>query len=1354
MEIATIVTISLNAIFALCIILGFLWGFKRGLKRSAMRIAFIVGCLILAFFIAMPVANSIVNIDVSSVYTYTDSDGIVHKTLSDIISSAVTNISTDIKDAYNNSESLRALIDALPQMIVQSIVFVVLFWLLKILTWPIFAVLANALWGKKKTSKAREGQQKTIQNGRVIENGKVRPASKKKEKKHRWMGAVIGTLQGCLIAFFTLLPIAGFSSIVQNIDKQASVSATTKEDDEENELKPLGQMLRESLGDDAMNSLTAYENSALGVICGWTDVDGFAFDVQTSAKVNGKTTNLRKEINALSNAYNEASKIKSFDLSKMDFDTIKKLFDYLVSSPSLSSIADELMPHYINKVINESKGINSTVKEFLKMYVDAYGTPKIDELRSDIEHICTAMKIIQSNDIFAYFENAQKFDIDEFVKIIEAKDGKNPLRDIFAEITQSTTTQKLLQTFINYGLKSLGDEISDATNKEITVKTVTFDNVNWDNVREEVPSILNSSITVYKSYKNSTETSETNKVLSINFKYIGEILQLFASSSLLDDAFDSAMDILDQYDDYSKYIDFGSMKKDVDFVKEMTYVQNSVDALRSVGALTYFNTGSTMKVEDLLKKIDANIPNTTTNCIDVVVANITSSSILKASLPKTLNTVYPELLEKMSKEIEKIDTTNINWNVETATIIKILHFACDNVDIFTKNFTGKKLLNEINLIEFGQNIDAMCNSRLFSPVVKAGIDYAKTNVELKNYLNADILSTNLNFTNEFTAISKAVDIAKSSGIMDEIMAESKNMTANILTILKNDPTIANNLVNNLFDSSIIQKSVEQIVNKLQSLVGNAINIKIEKTTVDIDNFIKNLDTKKVEFGNILNSIAKIGSPVLESDFSLDTFANNIDDFASAFTNLQNSTEFHNTYIALIDYLSTNEKIKEVIDFSVVGDNFDYTTEFSKLKEIINILKTNNIWQPLVDGTGKVEDLVDSLGADAKEEITQKILESKLFVGYATKALNNMIDEFNTCLGASVAHIAEGTDLSSQSENIAKITKYLSNIDTSKTITIKTLDKTNLGKLLDELKTNKFGYTPNGALSGVYDTFVDYMLDDTKSDYGYIIKDACDSFATTSVEPKNNANVNWATVTSAFEELLNVYDNLTDISTLTADMVVTIFETIGTSENALVPRLVKTYLKHGKADVGAIATINNFDFSDTTFNSSAIRTLYELKDTADTISTNDTNTALTKISEKLDALNVYERNKLDNLIAFIDVVTNKDIASYTSGVDFATEKSCVDNLKGLYNVTKYTIDTLKTAIDAIKDSTMILGKLADQNVVICDVDSDKVMNDIVGSSASQEVKDAVLNEICNYITTNVTDTTKQNNIATIFGITLA
>ncbi len=1358
MTVTSIVLIALNAIFALCILFGFLWGLKRGVKRSALRIGIIAGCLILAFFVAMPVTSSLLNMDISSIVTYTDSNGEVQKTFNDIISSAITDISPDVKEAYDNSESLRALVDALPQMILQCLIFVLLFWIFKCLTWPIFAIIAKCAWGRKKkeqTAQETAAQPKTVESGRVVENGNTRPVPPKKEKKHRLGGAMVGLAQGFVIALFTLVPIAGVSSIVKDVEAQAStVEAASETSSDSEDMKPLVEMLRESLGDDIVDSLTAYEDSVLGVMCGWTGVDDLMFDIGTSAKVGDKSTNLRKEINAISNAYAKVIKIKSFDLSKMDFDSMQQLFEYLISSPSISSIADELMPYYINKVINDSSSLDPTIKELLTMYVDAYGTPKIAELKEDIGHICTALKIIQSNDVFAYVENANPFDLNAFLDIIQSTEEKNPLRDIFAEVTKSTTTQKILQTFINYGLKQLGDTVSKETGKTITVKTVTFENVNWDKVSADVPEILNTAIDIYREFDADT-SSETRKVLNVDFVSVGKILDLFTKSSLLEDAFDSAMDILEQYDEYSKYISFAGLKNNVNFTQEFTYVQNAIDEMESAGALDYFNDGTTIEIADFIKSLNNKSKDSTLTHWDVIFNNITASSVLQSSLPKTLNTVYPDVLKDLSDNIAVIDTTSINWNTENATFKQLAKFVSENIDTFTNDVTAKSVLNNVDVAQIGVNLDAMKASALLLPVAKAGIDYAKTNEGFKEYLNSNALSINLNFTNEFASLAAAIAVAKESGIMDKVLDATEQMTKDILTILNNDQTIATDLIDNLFDSTIMQQSVELLVNRLQKLIGEALSITIEATTVDIDDFTNNLSTKKTEFSNILNSIAKIGSPVLDSTFTLDVFADNIDNFTNAFVALQASVEFHNTYRAILDYLAANEQIKDVIDFTVIGDDFDYTTEFGKLKDIIQILKDNNIWTPLVDGTGTVEDLVDTLGAEAKEAITQKILESKLFVGYATQALNNMIDEFNDCLGTSVAHIPDDTDLSTQSENIAKVTRYLSNIDTTAQINLKTIDKTNLGNLLNELKKNKFELS--GALTGIYDAFVDYMVDDTKSDYGYIIQDACDSFnsTATSIAAKGNANVDWTQITGAFDELLTVYDNLGDINNLTAETTITVFNAIGTSENTLVARLVKTYLKHDVTDASKISAIDEFDFSDTEFNSSAIATLYNLKDVSDAISASDTDSALTSIDTILETLDGYDTTKLNKLVAFIDAVTDKDISSYITGVNFATERACITKMKTLLNHTgKYTLDLLNTAIDGIVDSTLILSKLHENNIVICDVDSPEIMDDLIEDSNGLVTSDQIITIIREAISTKTSDTTKQTQIASILGITMA
>ena len=125
MEIATIVLIVLNVLFGLFIFLGFIWGLKRGVKKSALRIAFIAGALVLAFVIAIPVTSALIKMDISSIINQTDANGQQITSIEEMLVNAMTQ-EEQIKELYDNSESFRALIDALPKMIIQCVVFVIL----------------------------------------------------------------------------------------------------------------------------------------------------------------------------------------------------------------------------------------------------------------------------------------------------------------------------------------------------------------------------------------------------------------------------------------------------------------------------------------------------------------------------------------------------------------------------------------------------------------------------------------------------------------------------------------------------------------------------------------------------------------------------------------------------------------------------------------------------------------------------------------------------------------------------------------------------------------------------------------------------------------------------------------------------------------------------------------------------------------------------------------------------------------------------------------------------------------------------------------------------------------------------
>ena len=1356
MEIATIVLIVLNVLFGLFIFLGFMWGLKRGVKKSALRIAFIAGALVLAFAIAIPVTNALMTMDISSIVNQTDENGQQITNIEEMLVNAMTQ-NAEIKELYDNSESFRALIDALPKMLVQCVVFVILFWVLKILTWIIYAIVAKAIWGKKKKSKQEKEQEKqenrTVENGKVIENGTVRPVEEKPIKKHRLAGALVGTLQGFMIAFFTMIPLAGIASIMSEVDKSSTKTVSASTESSNNflsDLKPLGDMVRESVGDDVVNALLAYDKSALGVICGWTGIDDLAFDLQSSAKIGDTSTTLRHEVIALVNAYDQVRKLESTDLSTLNFDTVQKVFDYLFDSRALTNIADDLLPYYVDKLINDpNQNLDSNLKKLLTMYVDNYNTPSIYDIKNDLSSIITAMKVIQENDIFAVIED-ENFSVDTLISILEENEQTNPIKDIFVALTDSTTIQKFLQVSVNFALDTLSEQLTKINDgKTITIEHATFNNIDWNNVKNEVPQILNNFFDLYKQIKDDTKVDAI--VNNVDFVLIGKTLDILTSSTLLEQAYNNTITALNTIEAYTKYIDISALNSNINFEQEFTYIQNSVNALKSVDALNILS-GENVDIKEFISKLGQKVNQTSNEtCIDVIAENLTQSTILKASAPRSLNVLYQEQLQpKVEYVIDKITATQFNWQNEKTALSKTLNFIASNAEYFLgESIVIKDIVKNVNLTQLGESLDAMKQSGLLYPLYKVGVDYIKNNKDIAEYLDVESITYDTNWTQELTHLQNALDVAIEENIIDSVF--DSNGIESVLNAFKNDNTIIERIVDNLFNSTILQNSVEKLINQLQNLIATQLNITIEPTTVDIDDFINNLSTKKQEFSNIINNIAVVASPIMQESFNLDTFANNIDSFAQAFNSLQSSTEFKNTYNGIITYLSNNESINEVIDFSVVGENFDYITEFNKLEEIINMLKANDVWTPLVDGTKTVDEVLDTLDNDTKSQLTELILESKLFSGLAVDTLNQMIDEFNNYLGTTIAHIPQGTDLSSQSENIAEVTKFLLEIsnDEQTQIDIKTVNLNSLGNLLNCLKSNKFDFT-NGALTDVYNEFVNYVVND--ADYGYIIVDACNYFDTENIYTNANENrfVDWYQICTAFDSLLQVESDLNNISTLTATDVVNVINTIGTNSNNLVPRIAKTFLKNGKT-VDEQAKIDAFDLADTEFNTTAINILYELKDLEKVI--DNKSQALDNLGITLTKLQSLDQVKLNNLVGFIDVVTNTTYSDSFVNLDYDKEITAITDFKNLLNYDgELTLEFLTQSVTAFNNSTLVLNELAKNNIVICDLQSQTILDQLKKSISGGEnfTNEQVQDAVKTIINDNV-DADKQANILSILNL---
>ena len=154
MSIFTLIMIVLTAV---AIVFGILWGMKRGFNHSFLRLLLIIGCAVGAIFLHQPLADVICGIEIGD---------------QKLVEMFIGDVATEQELLFNL---------AIVQFLVKIISYLIVFGLLRLLSWlTIFPILKIFI--------------------------------KKDLKKHTWWGALVGLIQGVVIAIIVLAPLNSLAS--------------------------------------------------------------------------------------------------------------------------------------------------------------------------------------------------------------------------------------------------------------------------------------------------------------------------------------------------------------------------------------------------------------------------------------------------------------------------------------------------------------------------------------------------------------------------------------------------------------------------------------------------------------------------------------------------------------------------------------------------------------------------------------------------------------------------------------------------------------------------------------------------------------------------------------------------------------------------------------------------------------------------------------------------------------------------------------------------------------------------------------------------------------------------------------
>ncbi|MBE5735608.1 MAG: YihY/virulence factor BrkB family protein [Clostridiales bacterium] len=151
MDTRTIVNLVITGLIALFILSGMFWGLKRGLKKTAIRsVWLLVTAGLLMLFLSSVVTNAIINMSFNFTYA-----GVEVHNLSELITVFLEESGTDLAML---GDSVGVVIESIIKyvaLILNAFMFVILFWVLKIILLPVNWALSKWVFLSKKEKQYR-----------------------------------------------------------------------------------------------------------------------------------------------------------------------------------------------------------------------------------------------------------------------------------------------------------------------------------------------------------------------------------------------------------------------------------------------------------------------------------------------------------------------------------------------------------------------------------------------------------------------------------------------------------------------------------------------------------------------------------------------------------------------------------------------------------------------------------------------------------------------------------------------------------------------------------------------------------------------------------------------------------------------------------------------------------------------------------------------------------------------------------------------------------------------------------------------------------------------------------------------
>ena len=811
------VSIVLTVLAIFIIVLSVIVGIKRGMKKSFFRLGWLFVTALILWFVTPPISNALNSIDLTSLGL--EVAGPVHR-LSDIGVNLLNEIVRNIGDAelaniISGSNALNSFAANLPTLILNIVMFVLLFFITKYLLWPIYALISSKIFDKDK--RARKQYEKRLRElkkkGMPISNADLKSVPQKKNN-YRAVGGIVGLVTGLLVCAVTFSPIVGVSSIYNTV--YSEVMTTTEEGEE-------APLLSTIEGGEEVNSiLSSYEDSVSSKILRYTGMEFMSnviFSNMAVMDVEDEKIKLTDEVNSLVSAYNEVNSIVEVtskgteNLTQRDvtdvITSIKEIFFDIENSNLIYIIGDEILPQVIDLYVvnNDEFVLEFSGVDYAKLLKDAYVESTKDEkltmsnIQSQVDAGLDIVLLFNNNNLLIPIIKGEVETTEEVLSLIcdnitNPSDFSNNLVDSMYEVT---LLEGEYPTLIDGLVENLYQsfEISGFQSNE----TAMTSNVLKNNLK----TVLSNAITFLKYYENSTDLDFGDETTTRSaLESLGRTIDSAKSALLSDASYDGLVDFLKtQINDFTA--DFGDMNDVVDNLSEVTSWENELRSLAPLYTeVIKLSNDEEFSFESVLN--GSYSLGTLGDAINSVVNSNNSTFITN----KNIRTLFDVFLDRLVSEGGEGLTKYLDMKIGSRGTLKNIMLN----NIWNESLETSNIENWGNELRYSLDLIVSINNTL------SDLDLDRLSSENNNELKA--LGKDIDNALAYTRLFISNDVLRV--IFDDFLGELETSISGLNDILsieytnnQQDYTVKEGMLNNIYDSRTQASQVSSWESELEIL---------------------------------------------------------------------------------------------------------------------------------------------------------------------------------------------------------------------------------------------------------------------------------------------------------------------------------------------------------------------------------------------------------------------------------------------------------------------------------------------------------------------------------------------------------